>query len=424
MNINNSQNAQYTIIDLPKIIKIAREHALLGRYETSLKKYQIALEIIQARKKEVNVGVLRDKWKMTELNIKSEIGQTKQMLEACKELTNIDFNYFKKQIESNEIKKKKFQEKGVMVFDMSNNNRGSGPSNYFGSAPFSFNDPDKQDPFSIFQNDQINGIMSDSINSDVNEDDEKILNPLKPQKQFGIGSKKNKNKKKLGSITSINVVQNNKNKGKEKPNPWFKNEKSDNNNNIKNNIGGKEEKSVINPLEQFDISNSNLGDISVNSNNLTMDNNTTFMKEIKSFINKNQNVNQRNSYVANALKRKSMGSNSKSNITNNTPYPTGVGNYSNKNKIINFDKKAANKGALPVIMKKENQKIINNNKQSSLNNKKENNDNLLNKTNNNDISGVNMIDEALKNFGNMDNDESSFLDISKAKNAFNNSIFK
>ena len=93
-------------MDLPKIIKIAREHTLLGRYETSLKKYQIALEIIQARKKEVNVGVLRDKWQRKELNIKSEIAQTKQMLEACIALTNIDFNYFKKQIESKEIQKK------------------------------------------------------------------------------------------------------------------------------------------------------------------------------------------------------------------------------------------------------------------------------------------------------------------------------
>ena len=46
MNINNSQNATYKIMDLPKIIKIAREHTLLGHYETSLKKYQIALEII------------------------------------------------------------------------------------------------------------------------------------------------------------------------------------------------------------------------------------------------------------------------------------------------------------------------------------------------------------------------------------------
>ena len=197
MDTNNSQNATYTILDLPKIIKIAREHTLLGKYEISLKKYQIALEIIQARKKEVNVGVLRDKWQMTELNIKSEIGQTKQMLEACKALTNIDFNYFKKQVESNEIKKKKLQEKGVMVFDMSNGNRHSVPNkNYFGSAPFSFKDPSKQDPFSMFQNDPINGIMTDSINSDVNEDDEKILNPLKPQKNLEI-KKTKKNLEKL-----------------------------------------------------------------------------------------------------------------------------------------------------------------------------------------------------------------------------------
>ena len=415
MSINNSQNATYTIMDLPKIIKIAREHTLLGCYETSLKKYQIALEIIQARKKEVNVGVLKDKWQMTELNIKSEIGQTKQMLEACRALTNIDFNYFKKQIESDEIKKKKFQEKGIMVFDMSNNSRSSGPNkNYFGSAPFSFNDPSKQDPFSMFQKDQINGIMIDSMNSDVNEDDEKILNPLKPQRNFGK-NKKNK-KKKMGSIASINVVQN-KNNGKPKENPWFANDnKSKNTNNNKNNNNYKgEEQSMINPLEQFDISNSNIGglDTSVNSNNVTMDNNTTFMKEIKSFINKNQ----RNSYAANAQKRKSMQNINKSNANNNTPYPIGVGNYSNKNKIINFDKKAASKGALPVIMKKENQKIINDNKLSSGNVLENKNDNIVkqNLNNKNDVSGVDMIDEALKNFGGMDNDESSFLDVSNVK---------
>ena len=69
-------------------------------------------------------------------------------------------------------------------------------------------------------------------------------------------------------------------------------------------------------------------------------------------------------------------------------------------------------------MKKENQKIINS-KQPSCGNQKEvknNNDfSVLNQTNNNDVSGVNMIDEALKKFGNLDNDESSFLDISSTK---------
>ena len=401
MDINNSQNATYTIMDLPKIIKIAREHTLLGRYETSLKKYQIALEIIQARKKEVNVGVLRDKWQMTELNIKSEIGQTKQMLEACKALTNIDFNYFKKQVESNEIKKKKLQEKGVMVFDMSNGNRGSGPNqNYFGSAPFSFKDPSKQDPFIDFQKDPINGIMTDSINSDVNEDDEKILNPLIPQKKFGNKSK-NKNKKKLGKITAINVLQNNnKNNSEKKDNPWFKNDKSKFDNNKA------EEKSMINPLEQFDISKTDVGlDASLNQTNMTMESNTSFMKEIKSFMNKNQ----KSSYAENARKRNSMRNGNKTNSNNNNPqYPIGVGNYSNKNKMINFDKKAANKGALPVIMKKQNQNIINNKQEKS----EKIEIDLGNQTNNNDISGVNMIDEALKNFKNM-GDDSSILDSSK-----------
>ena len=399
MDTNNSQNATYTIMDLPKIIKIAREHTLLGRYETSLKKYQIALEIIQARKKEVNVGVLRDKWQMTELNIKSEIGQTKQMLEACKALTNIDFNYFKKQVESNEIKKKKLQEKGVMVFDMSNGNRGSGPNqNYFGSAPFSFKDPSKQDPFIDFQKDPINGIMTDSINSDVNEDDEKILNPLIPQKKFG---NKSKNKKKLGKITAINVLQNNnKSNSEKKDNPWFKNDKSKiDNKNV-------EEKSMINPLEQFDISKTDVGlDASLNQTNMTMESNTSFMKEIKSFMNKNQ----KSSYAENARKRNSMRNGNKTNSNNNNPqYPIGVGNYSNKNKMINFDKKAANKGALPVIMKKQNQNIINNKQEKS----EKIEIDLGNQTNNNDISGVNMIDEALKNFKNM-GDDSSILDSSK-----------
>ena len=401
MDTNNSQNATYTIMDLPKIIKIAREHTLLGRYETSLKKYQIALEIIQARKKEVNVGVLRDKWQMTELNIKSEIGQTKQMLEACKALTNIDFNYFKKQVESNEIKKKKLQEKGVMVFDMSNGNRGSGPNqNYFGSAPFSFKDPSKQDPFIDFQKDPINGIMTDSINSDINEDDEKILNPLIPQKKFGNKSK-NKNKKKLGKITAINVLQNNnKNNSEKKDNPWFKNDKSKFDNNKA------EEKSMINPLEQFDISKTDVGlDASLNQTNMTMESNTSFMKEIKSFMNKNQ----KSSYAENARKRNSMRNGNKTNSNNNNPqYPIGVGNYSNKNKMINFDKKAANKGALPVIMKKQNQNIINNKQEKS----EKIEIDLGNQTNNNDISGVNMIDEALKNFKNM-GDDSSILDSSK-----------
>ena len=43
-----------------------------------------------------------------------------------------------------------------------------------------------------------------------------------------------------------------------------------------------------------------LSENKLNFNNITSDSNTTFMKEMKSFINKNQ----KNSYVENAKKRK------------------------------------------------------------------------------------------------------------------------
>lgn len=400
----DNDKTKKTILDLPRIIQIAREHTLLGSYEISLRKYQEALQIIQEREKEISdVNVLKKNWQIARLNIQGEITQTKQMLEACKALTDTDFNYYKRQTEPEDVAKQKFQEKGVMVFDMSNNSRATaGPNTkYFGSAPFSFND--NQEPYNVFQHDEIKGMLSDSVNEDVNEDDEKILNPLKPQPNFGA-----KKKKKRTNKTTSSIGFPKKNSSKNKPNPW---NAHGGGGDIQNGIS--DDKSMLNPLEQFEISNSNIGglDTSVNST-VTMDNNTTFMKEIKSFINKNQ--------TNNAQKRKN--STGKMKVGNNTSsnYPIGVGNYSNKNKIINFDKKAANKGALPVIMKKENQKYFDK-QPSNLSNKKDTNKETktknfsvdLNITNKNDVSGVNMIDEALKKFGSMDNDESSYLDYIK-----------
>ena len=86
----------------------------------------------------------------------------------------------------------------------------------------------------------------------------------------------------MGKISSVTVVRDNKNKGKPKANLRSnKNDKNDNN--------GTEEQSTMNPLEQFDISNTRIGlDNSINSNNVTMDNNNTLINEIKSFINQNQ----------------------------------------------------------------------------------------------------------------------------------------
>ena len=260
---DKDNNNQYTILDLPKLIGIAREHTLLGCYEKSLKKYNIVLEIIQARQKEINVGILKDKWRMTELNIKSEIAQTKQMLEACKVLSDTDFNYFKKQIADEDLQKQKMKQKGILVFDMSNNDKrysmGPNLSHFGGKVPFSFGNNNlnvtQNDPFSAFGNDEINKIGGKMANLNVNDDEEGILNPLKPQKRFSS----NLNRKKSNSYANQYRARKSSG-GKMGQNPWKNNKNknsSDKNLNVVSNIP--KEKSFMNPLEEFNISKSNIG---------------------------------------------------------------------------------------------------------------------------------------------------------------------
>ena len=40
---------RYSILDLSKLVKVARENCILGLYEKALNKYQIAIPIIQSR---------------------------------------------------------------------------------------------------------------------------------------------------------------------------------------------------------------------------------------------------------------------------------------------------------------------------------------------------------------------------------------
>ena len=46
----------YSILDLSKIVKSARENSLLGLYEKALHKYNIALPIVQSRISELSNG--------------------------------------------------------------------------------------------------------------------------------------------------------------------------------------------------------------------------------------------------------------------------------------------------------------------------------------------------------------------------------
>ena len=91
------------IEELASIIKSARKYSLLGEYGNSLEKYQEAVSIIKQRQEEIknDNDNIKEKWKMTEYNIKSEMLQIKDILQICLQLHHSEFSYNKKQNEGN-----------------------------------------------------------------------------------------------------------------------------------------------------------------------------------------------------------------------------------------------------------------------------------------------------------------------------------
>ena len=81
----------YSILDLSKIVKSARENSLLGLYEKALNKYQIAIPIIQARISELSSGdtLLQEKWKSIEKSLKEEVEEIKEIMKSCDIFKNI-----------------------------------------------------------------------------------------------------------------------------------------------------------------------------------------------------------------------------------------------------------------------------------------------------------------------------------------------
>ena len=106
--------------ELVSIIQLARKYSLLGEYGYSLEKYQEAITIIKQRQKEIinENEDIKEKWKMTEYNIKSEMLQIKDILQTCLQLHHSEFSYSKKQNEGNYylMENKKIIEKEI--FDM------------------------------------------------------------------------------------------------------------------------------------------------------------------------------------------------------------------------------------------------------------------------------------------------------------------
>ena len=80
----------YSILDLSKIVKAARENCILGLYEKALRKYQIAIPIIQSRILDLsNDTLLQEKWKNVEKNLKEEEAEILEIMKSCDIFKNI-----------------------------------------------------------------------------------------------------------------------------------------------------------------------------------------------------------------------------------------------------------------------------------------------------------------------------------------------
>jgi hypothetical protein len=212
---------------LSNIIKNARKNSLIGEYGNSLEKYQEAIAIIKERQEEIiNEGEdLKEKWKMTEYNIKSEMLQIKNVLETCLQLHHSHFNYSKKQLEGDEFinENKKKVEKEILEF----------------------------------------------YNKDK---DKRIYEPKKNNNNKNITknrSYKEKDKNKIYKNKFNLIIDTKKNNKAPKVNPWLSNKNSNKNsyisnynkfNNTDNNMNIKKckslkvntiEKKMFNPLEEF-----------------------------------------------------------------------------------------------------------------------------------------------------------------------------
>ena len=85
------------IEELSSIIKSARKYSLLGEYGNSLEKYQEAVSIIKQRQEEIkdDNDNIKEKWKMTEYNIKSEMLQIKDILQICLKIKKLLIKKFR-----------------------------------------------------------------------------------------------------------------------------------------------------------------------------------------------------------------------------------------------------------------------------------------------------------------------------------------
>jgi len=88
----SSSQPSASIEDLSKIVKVSREHAILGMYFESLKSFRGALLLIQSHIQTITEKFLLDKWRQVEKDIKQEINQITEIYKLCQEFKSPSHN--------------------------------------------------------------------------------------------------------------------------------------------------------------------------------------------------------------------------------------------------------------------------------------------------------------------------------------------
>lgn len=128
-----------TILDLPNKLKVARNHGVLGNYKEALNHYLMALNLIVIRIDEVDDKFLKEKWKVLESEIKSEVSQCQALYNLCNLFKVSVFDPDIKQQEIIVTKKEINKEINLNNKEENKKDKNNFPERFGGKAPFNVN---------------------------------------------------------------------------------------------------------------------------------------------------------------------------------------------------------------------------------------------------------------------------------------------
>ena len=229
-----------TVLDLSRYVKVAREFALLGKYEESLSKYKTALKIIENRMNEVNDPFLKEKWKNVNSTLRDEVIYVHNAYEIAKRFMNDDSELERRRKEE-ELRNNQILMRDYLPNDNNEKQRANSSNNddnnpaydkrwahFGGKAPFAYLKEGKDN--------------SADVDSKRAKKDPDVWDPPED-----YNPKRNKPIKKDYNRPKPSSGNNNNNK-RNYEKPW----KGDNNNNNKgkkDDTGGKENKDGKDPKE-------------------------------------------------------------------------------------------------------------------------------------------------------------------------------